>query len=367
MKKRALFMLGFIAATFTGCRDNTSFYSNVLRSDVFTQAYTISKIDFLMVIDDSLTMSPRRAALIDQMGNFITILTSRKVVDYHIAFVTTNYFSDGGNLMDTTVGPGVGVQVITSDDPDPVGTMTQMFDTLNYEEDGTALGLCGPNRCGSFWEHGLESMYLAVKNHGSESDFIRSGVPLAIAIFTDEDDYSCKQGCFNQEPENNPNWVAWPISRYTSYFATLKKSEDTIVAIYPVVAKDFAECTVGSIGIRYQQVAHIVTAAYQPGVDAQIGSVCVSTPTESSAIAQSFRNIAQDVADRGTVFPLSSSAKTTGINVFVAGEEIPFSLCDGSGAGTWTFDQPSNSIIFCGSYAPPNGSVIEVTYSANVD
>lgn len=314
----------------TQCRQDDGFYSNVLRSDVFFQTYLDHKYDFLWVFDNSGSMQSRRDFVKDNMQTFLNILNSRKAIDFQMAVVTTDLFNDNGALVQS---PG-GMKVVKSaESANPVADMASIIN--NISDSPT-----------SFWEQGLENAYQAIFQHRAE--FSREGVPLVVIFLTDEEDWSCKDDCIGVEPENNPDWKAWPMSRYIDFFKNVKKAENTDIHVFPIVGVDAELCDVASLGTRYMQLEAALT-------DISVsGSIC------NSDLRTSYENIAHTIADRGVRFLLSSKSSDRGINVFVNGELVPYS------AENYVFEQESNSIIFTGAI-PKNGAIVEVTYAQQVN
>ena len=326
----AVFFSALLACFFSSCRQEEDFYSNVLRSDVFVQLYDETKYDFLWVVDNSGSMKTRREYVRDHMQTFLNILNGRKAVDYQMAIVTTDFFSHNGVLVQTPGGKEV---VKSAGAANPVADFAEL---MNSVEDSPT----------SFWEQGLESAYTAVNEHRAK--FSRNGIPLIVVFLTDEEDWSCKDNCYGVEPENNPDWIPWEVSRYITFFKEVKASENADVHVFPIVGLDATTCTVASLGKRYSEVLEGV------GGFGRGGSIC------TSELAKSYAGIAQVIADRGVIFPLAASASGRGINVFVNGELLPYT------PDTYTYDKPSNSIVFTGA-APKKGSLLEVLYQEKVD
>ncbi len=308
------------------CRTEDTFYVNLLRGDRFVQIYDDTRYDFLWVLDNSGSMSARRQFVKDNMQTFLNIMNSRKAVDFQMAVTTTDMFSHSGMLVQSAGGLSV-VKSVSSVNPvaDFAGIVDAVADSPT-----------------SFWEQGLESAYSALQAHRSE--FARPGVPLIIVFVTDEDDYSCMDNCFGIEPENNPNDIVFPISRYVDYFKAIKETEGTVSYVFPIVGIDSSTCTVASNGARYEEVQ------LGMGGMSKSGSIC------NGELRQSYEGIAQVIADRGKVFKLSVPSTAVGIKVFVDGQLIPYS------PENFVFDKDTNSIVFTG-FVPKAGSVIEVTYS----
>ncbi len=314
---------------FTGCKESIGFYQNTFRSAVFTQDYTSAKYDFLWVMDNSASMTDRRNFVKDNMESFLNTLGSRKAIDYQMAVVTTDYFTERGAL----VAAPDGMTVVKSTSPNPVADFAAIV--ANIKDSGT-----------SFWEQGLESSYQAVYKNGKT--FMREGVPLIVIYVTDENDWSCKDECWGNEPEHNTHWVAFDTSRYINYFKNVKKSENSEVSIFPIVGTSASQCELASLGTKYSDLS------------SQVGNLGVSGSICNSDLEASYNGIARVIADRGTIFKLDTVASGQRINVYIDGTLVPFS------PENYIFDVASNSIIFTGA-APKKGQIVEVTYSQKVN
>lgn len=331
MKTKKLLVVWLAALTLllTQCRQDDEFYANVLRSDVFFQAYEDNKYDFLWVFDNSGSMKSRRDFVKDNMQTFLNLLNTRKAIDFQMAVVTTDFFTEGGNLVSS---PG-GQRVVKS--AESTNTVAEMAAIINNIQDSAT----------SFWEQGLESAYQAIYQHRGE--FSRTGVPLVVIFLTDEEDWSCKDNCFGVEPENNPNWIPWPVGRYKEFFRDVKKSENTDTHVFPIVGISNDLCAIASLGTRYIDVQK------------EIGGISVSGSICNSDLRASYEAVARIIGDRGVKFYLSSKASGRGINVFVNQVLVPFS------PENYTYDASDNSIIFTGA-VPKNGAIVEVTYSQDM-
>lgn len=317
-------MLGLLMS---GCRESQSFYSNVMRSDVFVQQYDDSKYDFLWVFDNSGSMKDRRDFVKDNLQGFLSILNSRKAIDYQMAATTTDVFSHEGNLV---ASPTSGIDVVKS--ASTPNAAAEFASIINAVSDSPT----------SFWEQGLEASYQAIVKHRSK--FVRAGVPLIVVYLTDENDYSCKDDCFGVEPENNLDWKQWGMERYTDYFRSVKLQENSDVAVFPIVGLDMDRCSVASAGQRYMDLA------------TSMGSFGTSASICNSDLRDSYNGIAKVIADRGNVFVLSSRSSGKGISVYVDDTLIANS------PDNYVFDEEKNSIVFTG-YAPKKGSRVEVSYA----
>lgn len=322
-------LISLLVLITVSCRDSEKFYSNVLRSDVRVQEYEDRRYDFLWVFDNSGSMQSRRDFVRDNLQTFLSTLNSRKAIDYQMAAVTTDMFTHEGNLVESATGTSVVKSATTAN---PVAAFAGVINAITDSPT-------------SFWEQGLEASYQAIFKHGSE--FSRPGVPLMIVYLTDEEDYSCKDDCYGSEPENNLNWKPYSIGHYIDYFKQVKKNEDSEVVLFPIVGLSQTACEVASLGSRYVDVQAAI------GLYGKSASIC------NSDLKESYNGIAKVIADRGSVFTLSTKASGSGIHVWVDQVEVPFA------PENFIFDESQNAVIFTG-YAPKKGSVIEFVYAEKV-
>jgi len=337
MKRLGKIVLGFLLLTvMTHCNSKEGFYTNTLRSDVYVQTYSENKYDFLFVFDTSGSFQDRRDYVKDNMQTFLNILNSRKAVDYQISITTVDMFGgfspilpDSKGVRGNLVASSTGVKVVKSSAVSPAADFAAVMQ--NITESDTA-----------FWEQGLEAAYQAVLQHGSE--FSRPGVPLIIVFMTDSDDWSCKEECWGSQPETNTNWVPFTMDRYTNYFSTLKKNEDSDVMIFPIVGLPSGGCEVEFPGSRYIALQEAV------GGLSSSGSVC------NLNLASSFNGVAKVIADRGSVFKLSHPSTGIGLSVYVNQVLIPFA------PENYVYEAETNSIVFTG-LSPQKGAIVEVVYS----
>ncbi len=307
------------------CKQTEDFYSNVMRSDIYTQQYSNQKVDFLWVMDNSGSMAPRRQFVRDNLQEFVNLLGNRKAADYQMAFVTTNIHRDHGDLVQSPTGLEV---VKSTESLDPVADAASIINNIT-------------DSFSSFWEQGLEGAYQALTKH--KDKFSRPGVPLIIVFLADEDDYSCMSNCTGVEPEHNVNWQPYPVSRYVEYFRNVKKAENTDVHIFPIVITDTNTCAYSSVGIRYMKVAE------------QIGGLSQSASVCDGSINSSYKGVAKVIADRAARFKLNFKSKGNGLNVYVNNELVPYH------PDNYIFDEETNEVVFTGA-VPSQGSLIYFRY-----
>ncbi len=211
----------------------------------------------LWVVDNSVSMRGSREIVEKSFGEFINVLQQGDI-SYEIAVTTVDVFSQGGTLIPTPDG-----RTIVKKSPTALVDLTDIWS-------------CVTDSATSFWEQGLEASYLALTK--SAASLLKKDTSLSIIYVSDEEDYSCQDHCFGVEPEHNPDWKAFPVSRYTDYFKSLKTDSNIDVSVYPIVGMQAdANCTVPSLGQRYEAVR----AEIGSGI---AGSVCPNA-IESSVLA----------------------------------------------------------------------------------
>lgn len=299
---------GFLALLLGGCSQPESFYSNVLRMSTYTQTYSVSKVNFLWVLDNSGSMTARRQYIADNIGTFISNLTGKKAIQFTMSVTDTDFFSHAGQLIPDQNGNLV---ISNSTHPDVATRFAKMV--ANVTDSPT-----------SFWEQPRESMYAALVNDGSK--FLDKDAALAVIIVTDERDWSCKANCFGVEPENNTNWVPWEDARYSSLLSNLRGNQAADVTVFPIVGLNQTDCAVASVS------DNIVSLAKAMGGVSTSGSIC------DDKLGASYQAIAKTFGDRGSYFRLNEPANGRSINVLVNGVKVP--------PTDWTFDEKENAILF---------------------
>lgn len=305
-----------------------------LVTDNFTQTGYTESYDFLWVIDNSDSMDNIRDFMSQNLTQFVSILESRRQLDWQMAVTTTDHASWGGKL----VGAG-GTEVVKKDMAGVSGVWNQLV--KNIPTDAITRG----------WEQGLESARSAIELYGST--FMRPSTPLVVAYVTDEQDYSCQGNCAftTKLPEEFSDWVAFPTNRYVDHLRSLKARQNTDVLAYPIVhLKPLGQAgscddDYGFVGSRYMTVQQ----ALQTGESL---SIC------QQHLVESFNKVAQGTADRVACFVLTHNAADNGaLVVSLDGRAVPLSADQG-----YTFEPGKNQVCFWGSYTPNNGQTIKVDY-----
>ena len=199
----------------------------------------------------------------DSITTFVQSTQSRRIIDYQMAVVKTDWF-------DTVYGHGQlrgPTPVIKSTSANPIGDFQNAINDIH---------MCARQPCSSSngFEMGLNSARQAITDSGA--CFIRNQSNLLVIVVSDEQDSSCT-----------------PIPGDTAYF--------------PIVCINRTDCSsFASPGSRYLEVL----TGYGKG---QAGSIC------QNAMQASLDRVASAVADNGICFPLRSQPAADTIELFVDG------------------------------------------------
>lgn len=173
-----------LLALLSGCVEYG--YARYAGLDIFYQDPP-SAVDIMLVVDNSCSMDPYQEKLSENFQQFISFFSEANV-DYHIGILTTT-------VADAEPVPENGC---TQSDVDAIpkgghlvgGTYIDggTDDAESQFADLVQLGICG-----SAYEMGLQSAYLAVTDHNAvqaNGDFLRDDASLSIIFVANEDDYS---------------------------------------------------------------------------------------------------------------------------------------------------------------------------------
>jgi hypothetical protein len=274
-------------------------------------------VDVLFVIDNSGSMSDNINRLNNTFRTFIQQFDLLGL-DYHIAVTTTDMDRpDRGEF----VGP-----VITSRDPDPV----QAF--INQTDQGAA---------GSGDERGRDAAYAALTApliNGPNAGFLRTNANLAIAVISDEDDFSSNV----------------TVQAFNSWLNNLK-GDPAMTSFSGMVGPD------GGGGLI-------------PGIACSIASGDVTTAPRYHDLINGTRGVWGDLCNyqyqpfltflsfvaAGLIyeFPLDYTPDPWGqIAVTVDNQPVAYGTFDG-----WSYDAATNSVLLNGDAIPDPGTTIVITY-----
>jgi hypothetical protein len=291
--------------------------------DKFVQA-TEPKVDILFVVDNSGSMGEEQSNLRTNFRDFAQIAQTW-TVNYQIGVITTDSPRLQGNPL-----------IIRPTDPDPVA---EFGSNANV---GTS---------GSGTEQGLEMAYRALSDPlitGHNAGILRADASLEVIVVSDEED---------QSPQS--------LDFYISFFYSIKGAQNTSLFHFSAIAGDVPNgCNSGAgsaeAGRRYEEVARRTGGVF--------GSIC------DASFAQTLRAIGNRAFGLRVQFFLSRQPDMT--QPFSVRRYANEAACDADPNATggtvvpnnpntgWTFDPPSNSILFGPQAIPQRGECIKVKYKA---
>lgn len=343
----------FSALLLTGCGDDSASFSLLPDTDNFQQSPSAvnTKIDILWVVDNSGSMLSSQENVANNFESFINGFAT-KGFDFQMAVTTTEAyrapfdgnpslarFRDGTDFYGHT---GVFIMNPLTEDLEDVFL-------LNIKQ-----GISGYGH-----ERAFQSMKEAL-NSPLNAGFLRQNSYTAVIIVSDEEDFS-HDGQVWIENINDP--ALHTIDSYVSYLdqltgstANSKNYSVSGIAIYDDTC--LAELDQAPFqGIRKKGVRYGQLVDATEGVKA---SLCGN-------FSDSLSMIADKIIQGASRFFLSRIPIPESIQVWVNNQAIP-PLVDPdtqqtNPLGGWSYDAPSNSVVFVGStYTPPQGSSIKVKY-----
>lgn len=339
--KAKIVTLGLIAHTlFTiGCGSNGSSFSILPDSDTFQQAEgsVNNKIDLLWVIDNSGSMQPFQNSMISNYNSFMNQFVAKNF-DFHLSVTTTDAYLAGSrwrndpNRAKFKDGRGTnhtGVFTILPTTPNLINVFAT---NANQGVNGS-----GDERAFSSFKAALDSPLNA--------GFLRSDSFLGIIILSDEDDFS---GPNRNEYDTDHSYSHPGLETVASYVTYLDDLTNTTGANrrYSVsaIAALAAPCTdTHWKGQRYIQLAN--------ATNGELGDICSGN---YAAVLDAIQN---RILELGTAFRLSRKPIVSTIVVRINGAGVPQDAANG-----WTYDEPTNSIVFHGTAIPASGSTIVVAF-----
>ncbi len=330
MERAPLAGPAMLLALSAGCSEYQ--YIKQAGDDVFYQL-DAGAVDVLLVVDNSGSMQPYQEKLSTNFDQFLTYFIEGDV-DYHIGVVTT------------TVGEAQPYGSCTEDDVaaiPPGGELVEGTyigaDTPDASEVFSRLVQVGT--CGSGYEMGLESAYLAVTEplvSGANAGFIRDEAYFSIIFVSDEQDSS-----------------PLPVADYINAFRDVKGQRNRdIFNASALVVSDTDACTAAQVASGADEGTRYVDVAQQTG--GVLGNIC----------ADDFGDIVTELSLASSrltdTFYLSKMPAPATLVVGVNGEEVP---CD---TGEWTFQKGEKDgeevgmIVFDRAHLPPPRSKITARY-----
>jgi len=306
---------------------------NPTQTDRFLQDNQ-DKVDVLFVVDNSGSMSEEQQGMAQNFAAFLS-WAQQNGVDYHIGVTTTGIEeapggwavcgggANGGEAGRLFPVDGSSPRVITPSTPNAAAVFSY----------NVQVGIC-------HWdEQGLEAAYRALSaplvnnaddprtaapNDGNLG-FLRDDAKLAVVFISDEDDSSGNT-----------------VSFYETFFKGLKGNNPSLLSMSAIVGPtDMSTCpTASSTGSRY-----IALANATGGV---VDSIC--TPDWAASLEKLSRNAFGPKRS----FKLSDQpGDPSRITVQVNGTAV---------TSGWSYDAPTNSVVFTSDAVPAAGAIIDVTY-----
>lgn len=313
--KPQLLPLMFVATALLACNKQTySLPDDVQKFDSIVK-YN-SKVDILLMVDDSGGMSTYQGKLADQMPSMINSL-NQKGLDYRIVVVTSDMQQPGSG------GKFVGnPKVLTKETPNLPTVLTNRVKQGNFGSDN---------------ERGLQSIKTALT---IETGFLRPDAMLAIIALSNEDDHS---------PDS--------AATFRNFFDQIKPK----IQGYNGYMQSWMVNFIGLLDVNSPCSSALDGYYKEPGLDwmyladASGGSkhsICQETMVSTVA------NIEKRIVEAASEFVLERKPKVETIVVTINGVVIPRSTENG-----WDYNSTRNSITFYGTSVPGPGANISVDFA----
>jgi hypothetical protein len=360
---KALLLLTALAA----CHGSSNLTAIVEQNDTFLQngsnGYTAkftqppALVDILFVVNNSPSMCAKQQELVTNFQGVIQSLETEQL-DFHIG-VTTGDFTDPtfqGNLVAGAGDP----TVLTSAALDAGADIAQEF-----ADNVATVGVTGSPDSQPLLAAAvaLQEPLVSTTNAG----FLRSNAALAIVIVDDQDDYSLAL------PPANPAEDPMPYY-FSRVFLGLKgPGNDGLVTVSAIVGADPQTGLPADCDVQGAADQSCIYSDYSADAANRILAVVSATSGVPQSICQSsfgplLSSLGAAIGGLSRRFnlsatPLGEDFEASSITVVVTppgGTAQTISQSDQTG---WHYDPTSQSVEFIGSYAPPAGSQILITYA----
>ena len=376
-----LVIVSILSVAISACSSGQSSFSLLPTSQQFQQSNssTSNKVDLLWVIDNSPSMIPAQANILNNISSFMTNFQSKNL-DFKLAVTTTEAYLGGsaytGNNAYSKFRNGAtlyqldqfgrptnvvsyskysGIFVVIPGVPDLINT----FITNAYQGDQ-----------GSGDERAFRSLQITL-NESQNAGFHRPDAYLAVIILSDEDDFSgdsrIEGSWIGQLPgESNVQFAARyvpdhsyvaptldSVGTYISYLDTFTNStaSNRHYNVSAISVLDSAcQATQNSsgspnsiVGQRYMDIASQTNGT--------VGSLC------DANFSQTLTKIQENILELSSQFFLQRAPIVSSITVAVNSAVIAQDPVNG-----WTYNSVSNAIVFHGFSIPPQGANIEIHF-----
>ena len=356
-----------LALCLSACRGQTNLAAIVEQDDTFLQngsnGYTAkftqppALVDILFVVNNSPSMCAKQHQLAANFQGFIQALETEQL-DFHVG-VTTSDFSNPTFQGRLVAGPG-DPTVLTSVALDGGADIAQQF-----SDNIAAVGVTGSPDSQPLLAAAvaLQEPLASTANAG----FLRANAALAIIVVDDQDDYSLAL------PPSIP--ADDPLPHYfTRLFLGLKgPGNDGLVTVSAIVGADPTTEQPADCNVQGAADQSCIFTDFSANAANRILAVVSATSGVPQSICQS--NFGPLLSSLGAAIgglsrrfnlsatPLGQDFEASSITVVVTppgGQPQTIAQSDQTG---WHYDPTSQSVEFIGSYAPPSGSQILITFA----
>ncbi len=281
------------------------------QSDQYLQ--TNGVVDILWVIDDSGQMANNRTLLAGNFNSFFSQIGDNGQVDFNIAVVSANGLDQG-----VLHGP-----IIDKNTPDAGAVF---LSEVTYPQGRVA------------WVQALAMMKLALTTANTNVGFPRANAALGVIAISNADAQS-----FGGVPY------------FARFLRGVKGKGNENLASFSTISGDLPNGCQPAREAQYfgsyaQASVRLTAMANETG--GVVGSIC------DNNFQNSLKRIAEALGTLRKVFPLSLKPDPGTIAVVVNGAPISANASSG-----WTYVAAVNAVEFLGSYVPPPGSTIDITYA----
>jgi hypothetical protein len=288
---------------------------------------TNTKVDIILMIDNSSSMNVRQQLLSDQIPSMISTLDAAGL-DYHIGVTTSDMSTSGSGGYFIGAGTANNPTYITPQTPNGLQLLQNRVKA-------------GEN--GSDYERGIESVQSAIQNaldpaaNNPDKGFWRDDAILSLIFLSDEEDQS----------------TTTTVADFQKFMDQLKRpfatGQRSWIANFLGVLSLTSGCTAGpfsypSPGYRYMQLAD-----YSGGVKE---SIC------TGSLQAAVQNLKVQIINALKDFHLPRIPVVGSIKVYKEGLLVPESKTDG-----WEFIPTGNIIRFHGTAVPNSNEKIHVDFT----
>lgn len=318
--------------------------TTAIQTDTFHQDAQ-PKVDVLLVVDDSASMTSKQQHLASNFQSFIQFAQNQQV-DYHIAVTSTSTAASGSNNCSNTdpsmgsIAPcgrfspndGSRPRVLTSTTPN-VEQLFQENVNLGQNGDGT--------------EEGFQAFYEALTPPnvtGVNAGFLRDEANLALVVVTDSSSTQTNSG-----PQT--------YDFYKNFFLNIKGLNRRNLFSFSAVTAMSATAPTTTWGCDYDETAD------QPNPYVQMAQETNGIATEicTDDWATALRQLGQSAFGYRTRFFLTSSPDL-GYPIDVKLDGVSYPATGSNGSVHWSYDSATSSINFTPLAVPNPGSTLTISY-----